>query len=361
VTPALSVMFFASSTAGSGDRYAMVKDVAVLADRLGYQAVWVPERHFDAFGGLFPNPSVVAAALATLTSRCHLRAGSVVAPLHDVIRIAEEWSVVDNLAGPGRIGISIGSGWNSNDFVLAPDRYGDRVEASRAAVGQLRDLWAGRPVDRTNGSGQPVSVTVQPPAASDELPLWLTASGNPRTFEAAGLLGTNVLTHLLGQDLAELSSKIDVYRAARRSAGHEPSTGQVTLMLHTLVTETDDDAWRVAYRPLRSYLRSALQLELRAAAGGGAVSGGRRIALPALSEAVVDELLDERCRRFFAQASLLGTVDKCERMLAAVAEAGVDEVACLVDFGAPASAVADSLRRLAGAFLAPGLSLAGGS
>ncbi len=160
-SPALSIMFFASASNGTDtsdgtdDRYAFVREMAVQADRLGYQAVWLPERHFDTFGGLCPNPSVLGAAVAVLTRRCHIRAGSVVAPLHDVVRIAEEWSVVDNLAGPGRIGVSIGSGWNTNDFVLAPERYDGRVDASRAAVEQLRALWAGIPVDRSTGPAGP--------------------------------------------------------------------------------------------------------------------------------------------------------------------------------------------------------------
>jgi alkanesulfonate monooxygenase SsuD/methylene tetrahydromethanopterin reductase-like flavin-dependent oxidoreductase (luciferase family) len=87
---------------------------------------------------------------------------------------------------------------------------------------------------------------------------------------------------------------------------------------------------------------------LRASAGGGAVSGGRRIALPGLPEALVDELIEERGRRFCREASLIGTVGDCARMLERVAAAGVDEVACLVDFGPPAEAVAATLTLLAG-------------
>ncbi|WP_237720564.1 MULTISPECIES: MupA/Atu3671 family FMN-dependent luciferase-like monooxygenase [Rhodococcus] len=346
--PSLSVMFFSGSVpADRTDRYRLVHDAAAVADRLGYEAIWLPERHFDVFGGLFPNPSVLAAALAGTTKRCHLRAGSVVAPLHDPIRIAEEWSVVDNLSGGGRIGLSIGSGWNTNDFVLAPDRYETRVAHSRDSIDELRALWAGRRVARRNGSGRTVEVAIQPEPLSGELPLWMTASGNPDTFTAAGRLGTNLLTHLLGQDLGELACKIKLYRDARATAGHDPDSGRVTLMLHTLATADNAHAWTAARAPLRSYLRSALELELRASAGGRRVSGGRRIAVPALSEAVVEELLDERTRRFFDDASLLGAVPKCLAMLEAVAAAGVDEVACLIDFGPSRQLVLDSLNRLA--------------
>jgi alkanesulfonate monooxygenase SsuD/methylene tetrahydromethanopterin reductase-like flavin-dependent oxidoreductase (luciferase family) len=36
----------------------------------------MPERHFHPFGGIYPNPSVAAAALATITEHVRLRAGT---------------------------------------------------------------------------------------------------------------------------------------------------------------------------------------------------------------------------------------------------------------------------------------------
>ncbi|PYR51050.1 MAG: hypothetical protein DMF89_07250, partial [Acidobacteria bacterium] len=85
------IMFFAGSDRPAGDdRYALVREAAQFADRHGFSAVWTPERHFHEFGGLFPNPSVLAAALAVMTERVQIRAGSLIAPLHDPVRIAEE-------------------------------------------------------------------------------------------------------------------------------------------------------------------------------------------------------------------------------------------------------------------------------
>ncbi|MGO4427050.1 LLM class flavin-dependent oxidoreductase, partial [Streptomyces sp. MCAF7] len=78
------------------DKYALIMAAAEFADQHGFHALWFPERHFNSFGALFPNPSVLAAALAGRTSRIRLHAGSVVLPLHHPVRVAEEWSVVDN-------------------------------------------------------------------------------------------------------------------------------------------------------------------------------------------------------------------------------------------------------------------------
>ena len=41
--------------------YDLLLRTAKYADEQGYSALWIPERHFDPWGGLFPNPSVVCA------------------------------------------------------------------------------------------------------------------------------------------------------------------------------------------------------------------------------------------------------------------------------------------------------------
>ena len=97
----------------AGDRYRLLVEGAKFADKHGFTAVWTPERHFHEFGGLYPNPAITSAALAMITERVQLRAGSVVIPLHNPLRVAEEWAAVDNLS-QGRVGISFASGWHAD-------------------------------------------------------------------------------------------------------------------------------------------------------------------------------------------------------------------------------------------------------
>src|SRR5215217_9633370 len=92
--PALDFSLFFFSSDGSTnkpDKYNLLLDCARFADAAGFRAIWTPERHFQEFGGLYPNPSVLAAALAMITKRIQIRAGSVVLPLHNPVRVAEEW------------------------------------------------------------------------------------------------------------------------------------------------------------------------------------------------------------------------------------------------------------------------------
>src|SRR3989454_4995309 len=124
------------------DKYRLMLEGAKYFDRNGFEAVWIPERHFHAFGGPYPNPSVTGAALAAVTENIGIRAGSCVSPLHHPIRIAEEWAVVDNLSN-GRVGLAFASGWQANDFVLRPENYANSKGVMLEQIDQVRRLWRG--------------------------------------------------------------------------------------------------------------------------------------------------------------------------------------------------------------------------
>jgi hypothetical protein len=51
--------------------------------------------------------------------------------------------------------------------------------------------------------------------------------------------------------------------------------------------------------------------------------------------------------RYFHGASLLGPLETCEDMVVRLQEIGVDEIACLIDFGVDAALTLSSLSRLA--------------
>ncbi|HEX2224420.1 MAG TPA: MupA/Atu3671 family FMN-dependent luciferase-like monooxygenase, partial [Thermoanaerobaculia bacterium] len=334
-----SLFYFADAAGPRDGRYRLLLEGAKLADRRGFAAVWTPERHFFAFGGLYPNPAVTGAAVAAVTERVAIRAGSVVLPLHDPLRVAEEWAVVDNLSN-GRVGISFATGWHPDDFVLAPDRYAERKAALREGIDTVRRLWRGEVVRRRNGLGQEVEVGVQPPPLQAELPVWITAAGNAETFRLAGELGAGVLTHLLGQSVADLAAKIAVYRRAWQEAGHPAGGGHVTVMLHTFVGSDEQDVRALVREPFLRYLRSSGDL-----LGAFAREHGEDVSQ--LSEAEREALLDHAFTRFYEGNALFGSVAEARRQAERLRAMGADEIACLIDFGVDTDAVLASLENLA--------------
>jgi natural product biosynthesis luciferase-like monooxygenase protein len=330
-----SVFYFSSAEAGGGsDHYRILFEGARFADENGFVAVWTPERHFHAFGGLYPNPAVTSAALAMVTKNVSLRAGSCVSPLHSPLRIAEEWALVDNLSN-GRVGISFASGWQPNDFAIRPESFVGRREQMVEDIETVRRLWRGERLPFKNGNAKDVVLGTLPRPIQKEVPVWVTAAGTVETFEMAGRIGANLLTHLLGQTFKEVGDKVAVYRAAWEKAGH-PGRGTVTLMLHTFIG-TDEESVKATVRgPMKEYLKSAVGL-IKEAAWSFPTFKQRMdegtFSTESLSAEEMDALLEHAFDRYYATSGLFGTVDGALRITDDVRRLDVDEIACLIDFG----------------------------
>ncbi|MCU1645729.1 MAG: amino acid adenylation protein [Nocardia sp.] len=331
-----SLFFFASDAQQHGaHRYQLLFDSARFADAHGFRSIWLPERHFHKFGGLYPNPAVLGAALAAITERVRIRAGSVVLPLHNPVRVAEDWSVVDNLSD-GRVDIAFATGWNPDDFVLAPDNYRARVDVTRSGMRSVQQLWRGESISLPNGVGESRSVCIFPTPIQPDLATWVTCSGGVERFEMAGELGTNVLTALLFQSVDELAEKITAYRKARAQHGHDADAGKVTVMLHTFVGDDDTAVRQTVQGPFKSYLADSVDLWRRGAE-----------ALEDLDDRSRNKVLDFAFERYYRTSGLFGTPDSALPMVESLQRAGADEIACLIDFGVAAPTVLTGLESLA--------------
>jgi natural product biosynthesis luciferase-like monooxygenase protein len=330
-----SPFFFASNAADRGPgKYRLLIESVRFADAHGFEAVWVPERHFHAFGGVYPNPAVVASALAVLTERIRIRAGSVVLPLHHPVRVAEDWAVVDNLSG-GRVDISFARGWNPNDFVIAPDDYAGRTEKLFEGMATVRHLWRGGSVALRNGIGETVETRIFPLPMQPELSVWLTCSGGSQRFVEAGEHGLHVLTNMILQPIDELQAKIRAYREAWHAHGHPSGISRVTVMLHTFVGDDEDRVRRAVRMPFRNYLESSVDLW----------SGSDR-RLQDMTQQQRDEVLDFAFERYYRTSALFGTPASCLALVDRLRAIGVDEIACLIDFGVAEDEVLQGMEHL---------------
>ena len=347
-------LFYWGNDDGVGPKkYELLLEGAKFADANGFCAVWTPERHFHAFGGPYPNPSVTGAAVAAVTKRIGVRAGSCVAPLHHTARIAEEWAVIDNLTN-GRAGLAIASGWQPDDFLLRPENAPPNNKAAMLdAIETLRKLWRGEPVAFDRPLGGTIDVVTQPRPVSKDLPVWVTTAGNPDTWKEAGRIGANVLTHLLGQSIEEVAEKIGIYHAALKDAGYDPAAYTVTLMLHTYIADSRDGARETAREPMKNYLRSAAGLIKQYAWAFPAfkkpqgVSNPMQIDLDGMDDEEMEAILEFAFRRYFEDSGLFGTIEDAVRRVEDLKAIGINEIACLIDYGISVPQVIDGLTPLA--------------
>lgn len=162
-----------------------------------------------------------------------------------------------------------------------------------------------------------------------------------------------MLTHLLGQSIEEVAEKIAIYRKARQEAGFDPATGKVTLMLHTYLADSREDSRDIAREPMKNYLQSAAGLIKQYAWAFPAfkkpegVENPFQLDLRTLSDEDMDGILEFAFHRYFEDSGLFGTIDDAVARVNQCKAHGVDEIACLIDYGVPTPKVLESLKLVA--------------
>jgi alkanesulfonate monooxygenase SsuD/methylene tetrahydromethanopterin reductase-like flavin-dependent oxidoreductase (luciferase family) len=123
--------------------------------------------------------------------------------------------------------------------------------------------------------------------------------------------------------------RIKEYRQARQANGFDPDAGTVTLMLHTFVGKSDEAVREVIRAPFLNYLASSVDLW--------------QSKWSDLQGPAQQRMLTYAFERYFRTSALFGSVQRCVEFARRLRDAGVNELACLVDFGAPAEQTLGSL------------------
>jgi alkanesulfonate monooxygenase SsuD/methylene tetrahydromethanopterin reductase-like flavin-dependent oxidoreductase (luciferase family) len=173
--------------------YKCAIDQAAWADEHGFGAVYLAEHH-GAEDGYLPSPITLAAAIAARTHALELHFSALVVPVHDTIRLAEELTVLDLIAGPHRVQIYAGMGYRPHEYAMFGIDFDRRVEVYEAALAVLQEAWNGQPVER---NGATFRVTPRP-----------ATPGGPRLLVAG-------------------NAKPSARRAARLGLGYRPATEEL--------------------------------------------------------------------------------------------------------------------------------------
>ncbi len=124
-----------------------LRQQTILAEELGFEAMWLGEHHFGPSGiGDIPNPILLGADLAARTSRIRIGQMANIAPWWHPIRLAEDLATLDNMT-EGRIDIGFGRGiwpYEGPQFHPNADPRKDREsrELFRETVAIVREIWA---------------------------------------------------------------------------------------------------------------------------------------------------------------------------------------------------------------------------
>jgi alkanesulfonate monooxygenase SsuD/methylene tetrahydromethanopterin reductase-like flavin-dependent oxidoreductase (luciferase family) len=157
--------------------YRRFGDDAVLAEQLGFHAVWMGEHHVW-YDGWCPAPMQALAAVAGRTQRIHLGTAMYLVPMHEPLAAARSIATLDHLSG-GRLELGAGLGYRDAEFDalgLRRDRRGRLMEANLDA---MEAVWAGE-------HGDP------PPVRRPAPPIWMGGMG-PAAITRAATRGYGLL------------------------------------------------------------------------------------------------------------------------------------------------------------------------
>ncbi len=123
-----------------------IRQQTVLAEELGYEAMWLGEHHFGPYGvGDLPNPILLGADLAARTSRIRIGQMANIAPWWHPIRLAEDLAMLDNMTG-GRVEVGFGRGiwpYEGPQFHphADPRKDAENRELFTETVDVVRGIW----------------------------------------------------------------------------------------------------------------------------------------------------------------------------------------------------------------------------
>jgi len=280
-----------------------VAEVALRAERLGFDSLWVSDHFFaslERYGGPAERqgslePLTTLAGLAVRTERVRLGTLVLSASFRHPAILAKAATAIDLLSG-GRLELGLGAGWYEREHEAFGYRFGGAGERFRTLEETLEVLARLLPGGPATYEGERFRLrgayNRPPPARSPRPPLWVGGKGGPRLLGLAARLadGWNTAWRWTPEAYAE---RVAAARAACERVGRDPGTLRLSLGLFTVLGEDEAD------------------LERR-----------HRLVVERLPEGVGEALPLEVLRR----ECLAGTPEQALERLARFAELGVEEL-----------------------------------
>ncbi|MCP4035966.1 MAG: LLM class flavin-dependent oxidoreductase [bacterium] len=225
------------------------------AEAYGFDSLWPAEHHFTEYG-VCGSPALNLAAIARTTTKIRLGTGIVVLPLHNPIRVAEDFAMLDQMSG-GRVEFGVGRGYQPIEF----QGFGVDQTKSRQIFDEslevIRRSWT---EEKLNFEGEFFNfkdVEVRPrPVQDPHPPIWMAALSE-ESFEKAGRLGFNLLlSPIFGGSLQIGRDRIKIYREALAAAGFDPASRQVGALTMVFAGKDHEQARKQFSEPVIWYFRT---------------------------------------------------------------------------------------------------------
>jgi alkanesulfonate monooxygenase SsuD/methylene tetrahydromethanopterin reductase-like flavin-dependent oxidoreductase (luciferase family) len=220
--------------ASQAERHRAFVELAVLAEEVGLDSVWLGEHHFCDY--ILSSPAIVLAAIAERTSRIRLGTSVALLPNLDPVRVAEDYATLDLLSG-GRVELAVGRGIVPRVY----EGFGQDPEDARTLQEErlelLLRLWTEQEVDWEGTTRAPIrDLRVEPhPAQRPHPPVWLGGGSSKASAELAGRLGLGLLLPSVLAPPEAFLAQVEHYREHFRPAPGGPPAPTVGACSHVHV------------------------------------------------------------------------------------------------------------------------------
>ncbi|AEI43497.1 LLM class flavin-dependent oxidoreductase [Paenibacillus mucilaginosus] len=231
----------------TGQKLENVIRQAELAERLGFDAYGVGERHGAPF--LSSSPPLLLTAIAGRTTRIRLLTTVTVLSVLDPVRAAEDYATLDHLSG-GRLEMIIGKGNDPRHYPLFGIAEEEQWDSLAERYALLRRLWDEEDVHWEGRYRPPLhGVTTQPRPLQRPIPVWHGSASSPLSTELAAKYGEPIFSSNTFHPMAKYKALIDHYRERWAYYGRDPAEAVVGAGAGSLyLADTCEEAVR-RFRP----------------------------------------------------------------------------------------------------------------
>jgi alkanesulfonate monooxygenase SsuD/methylene tetrahydromethanopterin reductase-like flavin-dependent oxidoreductase (luciferase family) len=236
------------------DYYEHLLDQVVLAEELGFDAAWFGEHHYSRYS--FGAPAVMAMAAAGRTSRIRLGTGVSLLPIHNPIRLAEEYATLDVLSG-GRLEYGVGRGFLRYALDLFGVDEGESTDRYREALKIILSAWTNDdPIDHQGKFWKLEDYQFfPPPLQKPHPPVYASATLTPESFEWTARQGLHLATACFVPNKEGVRDGIRLYRETLEETHQAPNNLDVAGVFQMFCGETHAEAHREAGGRVIDYLK----------------------------------------------------------------------------------------------------------
>ena len=319
--------YMPNTNIGSKIHFDNMLNESVIAEKLGYTTVSIPEHHLINIL-MMPSPLQMAVKIASITKKINITTGIVVLPLHDMRTYAGDVATADILTD-GRLTLGVGRG----AFPWEMKRLGTPIEISKEKFTESLDvlqlLLKNKEVSYQGKFYNFDPLTIMPRPISNPVPM-MVAAMNLESIKDAATRGFHVQSTVLSGTKDLLLSRVNAFKEGCEILGEKGKLLKLSMQRMAYLAKDDNDAKEKIKMAYEYYKRFDNMFT-----GPGKVKEGN-----------VEPLKREQSLEELKENLLICTLNEMIDKLSVYAETGVDEVILSSSFGQSHNDLIQSMYRI---------------